>query len=65
MVDLEVQYQIANAPVREFPYPHILVHDIFPADSIASCARTFPTKARSPRSASSGGWKAPTTPRAW
>jgi len=32
MVALEVQYQIANAPIREFPYPHILVHDIFPAD---------------------------------
>jgi len=32
MVDLEVQYQIANAPFREFPYPHILVLDVFPPD---------------------------------
>jgi hypothetical protein len=31
-VDLHVVYQIANAPIREFPYPHILVRDVFPAD---------------------------------
>ena len=30
-VDLHVLYQIANAPIREYPYPHILVHDVFPA----------------------------------
>jgi hypothetical protein len=31
-VDLHVLYQIANAPVRDYPFPHILVHDVFPAD---------------------------------
>ena len=25
-------YQIANAPLREHPYPHILVHDVFEPD---------------------------------
>ncbi len=25
-------YKVANAPIRMFPYPHILVHDVFPAD---------------------------------
>lgn len=44
MVDLEVQYQIANAPVREFPYPHILVHDIFPADFYRALRENLPEK---------------------
>jgi hypothetical protein len=44
MVDLEVQYQIANAPVREFPYPHILVHDIFPADFYRELRANLPEK---------------------
>ena len=25
-------YKVANAPIRMYPYPHILVHDVFPAD---------------------------------
>jgi hypothetical protein len=29
-VDLHVLYQIVNAPIREYPFPHILVHDVFP-----------------------------------
>ena len=29
-VDLHVLYQITNAPIREYPYPHILVHEVFP-----------------------------------
>jgi hypothetical protein len=44
MVDLEVQYQIANARVREFPYPHILVHDIFPADFYRELRANLPEK---------------------
>jgi hypothetical protein len=44
MVELEVQYQIANAPVREFPYPHILVHDIFPADFYRELRANLPEK---------------------
>jgi hypothetical protein len=44
MVDLEVQYQIANAPVLAFPYPHILVHDIFPADFYRELRANLPEK---------------------
>src|SRR4029077_15441743 len=25
-------YKVANAPIRMFPYPHFLVHEVFPAD---------------------------------
>jgi hypothetical protein len=44
MVDLEVRYQIANAPVRDFPYPHVLVHDIFPADFYRELRANLPEK---------------------
>jgi hypothetical protein len=30
--DLEVLYRIANAPIREFPYPHLLIHEVFPPE---------------------------------
>ena len=30
--NLHVLYQIANAPIRLFPYPHIYVQDVFPRD---------------------------------
>ena len=30
--DLHVLYRIANAPIRQFPYPHIYVRDVFPSD---------------------------------
>ena len=29
-VDLHVLYQITSSPIREYPYPHILVHEVFP-----------------------------------
>ena len=44
MVDLEVQYRIVNTPVREFPYPHILVHDVFPADFYRELCANLPEK---------------------
>lgn len=30
--NLHVLYRVANAPVKLFPYPHIYVRDVFPAD---------------------------------
>src|SRR5688572_2965784 len=30
--ELEVAYNIANAPIREFPFPHLFVRDVFPRD---------------------------------
>jgi hypothetical protein len=30
--ELEVLYKIGNATVREYPYPHLYVPDVFPAD---------------------------------
>ncbi len=30
--ETQLIYRVANAPVQMFPYPHILVHDVFPAD---------------------------------
>jgi len=31
-VDLHVVYRVANAPVRDYPFPHVLVHEVFPPD---------------------------------
>lgn len=28
--EMQLIYRVANAPVHMFPYPHILVHDVFP-----------------------------------
>jgi hypothetical protein len=30
--DLQLHYRLVNAPVQLFPYPHIYVEDVFPAD---------------------------------
>jgi hypothetical protein len=30
--EAQLLYKVANAPVHMFPYPHILVHDVFPQD---------------------------------
>ena len=30
--ETQLIYKVANAPIRTFPYPHILVHDVFPQD---------------------------------
>jgi len=40
--ELEVLYRIGNATVREYPYPHIYVPDIFPADFYAEMLRNLP-----------------------
>ncbi|MBI1965486.1 MAG: hypothetical protein HYS46_04485 [Betaproteobacteria bacterium] len=31
-VSLHVLYKVANAPINEFPFPHIYVRDVFPQD---------------------------------
>ena len=42
-VDLYVQYRIANAPMLEFPYPHLYVRDIFPQDFYTRLRANLPT----------------------
>lgn len=44
-VDLHVQYRIANAPMREFPYPHVYVRDVFPPDFYARLRANLPSEA--------------------
>jgi hypothetical protein len=43
-VDLHLQYLIANAPMREFPYPHLYIRDIFPADFYARLRANLPSE---------------------
>jgi hypothetical protein len=43
-VDLHVQYRIANAPIREFPYPHLYVRDVFPEDFYARLRAHLPSE---------------------
>jgi hypothetical protein len=35
-------YTVANAPIRMFPTPHILVHDVFPVDFYRELRRMLP-----------------------
>src|SRR5262245_56546141 len=42
-VDLYVQYRIANAPMLEFPFPHIYVRDVFPGDFYAGLRANLPS----------------------
>ena len=42
-VDLYVQYRIANAPMLEFPYPHLYVRDVFPEDYYARLRANLPS----------------------
>lgn len=41
-VELEVLYKIGNAPVRGYPFPHLYIPDIFPADYYAELQRSLP-----------------------
>lgn len=43
-VDLHVEYRIANAPMLEFPYPHLYVRDIFPPDYYARLRANLPSE---------------------
>lgn len=38
---LHAMYQIANAPLRQFPCPHIYVEDVFPAEFYAELQRNM------------------------
>jgi hypothetical protein len=44
-VEAHVTYQIANAPIREYPFPHLYVEDVFPYDFYAELRRNWPTAA--------------------
>jgi hypothetical protein len=37
-----VLYQIANAPVREYPYAHIYVQNVFPVDFYHALRENWP-----------------------
>jgi hypothetical protein len=41
-VEEHVLYQIANAPMREYPYAHIYVENVFPADFYAALRANWP-----------------------
>ena len=40
--EMQLIYKFANAPIRMFPYPHVLVHDVFPADFYLELRRHLP-----------------------
>jgi hypothetical protein len=43
-VSLHVLYRIANAPIQPFPFPHILVRDVFPEDYYQELLDRIPPK---------------------
>lgn len=44
-VEAPLLYNVANAPLRTFPYPHIYVSDVFPADFYAALQANIPDPA--------------------
>lgn len=44
-VEEHVIYQIANAPIREYPYAHIYVESVFPPDFYRELRKNWPTAA--------------------
>ena len=42
VIEEHVLYQIANARIREFPYPHIYVENVFPEDFYAALRKNWP-----------------------
>lgn len=44
-VESALIYNVANAPVRTFPYPHIYVPEVFPADFYAELQANIPDPA--------------------
>jgi hypothetical protein len=64
-VDLHVQYRIANAPMLEFPYPHIYVRDIFPQDFYAALRANLPSEAHLRTLRSMAAWPTTIPTRAW
>ena len=43
-VSLYVLYQIVNAPIRMFPFPHIYVENVFPADYYREMRERLPSR---------------------
>ena len=41
-VEEQVIYQIANAPMCDYPYPHFYVENVFPADFYARLRANWP-----------------------
>lgn len=44
-VELHAAYKVANAPLNDFPYPHLYVENIFPADFYAALQAMLPQPA--------------------
>lgn len=42
--ELHMAYKLANAPVLPFPFPHMLVHDVFPPDFYRAMRAHLPAK---------------------
>lgn len=42
--ELHMAYKLANAPVLPFPFPHMLVHDVFPPDFYRAIRAHLPAK---------------------
>lgn len=42
--EMQLVYKVANAPIQLFPYPHILVHDVFPQDFYQQLRRHLPPR---------------------
>ena len=40
--EMQLIYRVANAPIQMFPYPHILVHDVFPEDFYRTLRQHLP-----------------------
>jgi hypothetical protein len=63
-IEHRVMYRIANAPVRNWPFPHLLVEDVFPADFYARLLNALPPL-ESYRSIADAGRVAQATPDAY
>lgn len=51
---LHAMYRIANAPVRNWPFPHVCIEDVFPAEFFAEVRRNMPEDAGYTRLTDSG-----------
>ena len=40
--EMQLIYRVANAPIHMYPYPHILVHDVFPEDYYRALRQHLP-----------------------
>lgn len=42
--EMQLAYAVANAPIRHFPFPHLYVRDVFPADFYRRLREHLPSK---------------------